>query len=496
MITIQLSPLSYRVKVSPLGQLFGTDLFLKSYMARFCHTTWDHVARRYILYRRYVHYDAKTETLYLPRYDFEDFCKHLDINRVSYQIEPITLQEGLPIEIPLKSHVKDRNEQQTAAIRYLTESPESLRGLSLSTGLGKTFCAIKSVSIIGRRSMICVSGLIDQWKREIFNFTDLKEEDIYVIQGAASMTKLLLKIDKTLFPKIILCSLGTIRAYAIGADSYENYPHFTTLFDLLQVGVKIIDEAHLNFFLTLMLDLQLNPVVNIALTATFDRGDPQVKQIYDSHYPKLMRFGENIFNRYIDIYSYNFSLGGMIPSTAYTTTMGYNHSKLEEWLTRKGKIHLERIYKSVYLPAIYSHYMNRKSPGQKLLILCSSIVMCEWLRKKLITDLLRNDDLTIDLYTYETDDSVLTSADVIISTPGSAGTGTDIKGLRTVLMTIATGSSVLNTQTLGRLRELPSGDTPVYAYTWCRDIQQHCNYQETRINTYRARGREFHDISL
>ena len=496
MVTVQLSPLSYRVKVSPQGQLYDTGIFLKSYLSRFCHNVWDHNARRYILYRRYVHYDKKTETLYIPRYDFEEFCRYLDANRIPFSVEHVALQRGLPVEIPLKPHVRDRNEQQTDAIDYLVNSPESLRGLSLSTGLGKTYCATKAMSLIGLRSMVCVGGLIDQWKREIFNFTELGDEDIYVIQGAPSMTKLLLKIDKTIFPKIILCSLGTIRAYAIGADSYENYPHFTTLFDLLRVGVKVIDEAHLNFFLTLMLDLQLNAAVNIALTATFDRDDPQVKAIFDSHYPKLMRFGEGIFNRYIDIYSYSFTLGGMVPGHAYTTTMGYNHSKFEEWLTRRGKTHLEHIYRRVYLPAIHAHYLNLKRPGQKLLILCSSIVMCEWLRKRLLVDLLKNDTLVIDLYTYETDDSVLTDADVIISTPGSAGTGTDIKGLRTVLMTIATGSDTTNKQTLGRLRELPTKDTPIYAYTWCRDIPQHCNYQETRINTFKARGRMFHDISL
>lgn len=55
---------------------------------------------------------------------------------------------------------------------------------------------------------------------------------------------------------------------------------------------------------------------------------------------------------------------------------------------------------------------------------------------------------------------------------------------------------VLNKQTLGRLRELANGDTPIYAYTWCRDIQPHQNYQETRRFTFRQRGKSFQEVSL
>ena len=497
MITIQRTPLSYRIKTAPNCQLLETNLHLSKYLNRFGHTVWDRRQHRSVLYRMYLKYDKKSSTLFLPQYDFESFCGLLNSNNIPYAVEEIPLQLGIPVDIPLKHYVKDRSEIQTKAIEYLTTSPESMRGLSLGTGQGKTYCFIKAASIIGRRTMLCVAGLIEQWENAILNFTELTKDDIYIIQGAASLTKLLLQIDKTIFPKFIICSLGTIRAYANGDDSYENYPPFTELMNRLKVGVKGIDEAHLNFYLTYILDLQTNAAVNIALTATFDRGDYQVKQIFDLHYPRLMRFGEGEYKRYIDIKSYSYSIAGnAISSKHYMTEKGYNQSKLEEWMLRKGRPHLDYIYKHVYSPIIYSHYINCRRKEQKLLVLCSTIMMCDWFEDKIIEDIPSQENLRVETYNYGTDRSILNEADIIVSTPGSAGTGTDIENLRTVLMTIASGSDILNKQSLGRLRELPNGDTPIYAYTWIRNIQAHCNYQEIRRVTYTSRGKSFQEINL
>ena len=123
-------------------------------------------------------------------------------------------------------------------------------------------------------------------------------------------------------------------------------------------------------------------------------------------------------------------------------------------------------------------------------------MMCDWFEDKIIEDIPSQENLRVETYNYGTDRSILNEADIIVSTPGSAGTGTDIENLRTVLMTIASGSDILNKQSLGRLRELPNGDTPIYAYTWIRNIQAHCNYQEIRRVTYTSRGKSFQEINL
>lgn len=496
MIEIYATALSYRIFVSPQGVLLGTQFNLERYLRRFNQTTWNQQLRRMVLYRRYVHYVHKTKMLYLPRYDLPDFCQMLTSVGIPHQVIELPLQEGLSIEIKLKPGVKPRNEIQAEAINYLATNPHHLRGLSLLPGMGKTYCTIDTLSRIGRRAIVSVGGLVDQWERAIYDFTELTEKDVYVIRGAPSLTKLLTQIDRNIHPKIILCSLGTMRNYVLDNSAYENYPCIDELTDRLKIGVRVIDEAHLNFWLSLMLDLRTNAKINIALTATFDRTDTQVQKIFHAHYPRDIRHGEEIIDKYVDIYSYSYSLGGAVPVKAYTTPKGYNHSKLEDYLLRRVPTKLEYIYATIYSPAIFANYINAYKPGEKLLILCATVAMCEWFRKRLEQDLPNQLNLKFATYVSETEDAVLADSDVILSTVGSAGTGTDIKNLKMVMMTIATSSNNTNRQTLGRLRKPDNGDTPVYVYTWCRDFQPHQNYQTTRKSTFTFLGKTFSEVDL
>lgn len=497
MIRILTTPLSFRISVSTQGQLIGTYIHLVNYLKKFNQTAWDHQLKRMVLLKRFVHYSRKTGLLYLPRYDLDSFCYFLKSEGVEYQIEELPLSVGKDVTINLLPHVRDKNERQTKAINHLTNSTDHLRGLSLGTGVGKTFCTIRTIINIGKRAMISVVGLVDQWEKALYQFTDLTPSDVYIIQGAPSLMKLLLQIDKTIFPKVIMCSLGTIRNYVLDSDTYENCPPFDELMDRLGVGVRVEDEAHLNFWLSLMIDLRTNCPINIALTATFERTDSQVKHIFNNHYPPSIRYGEDEYSQYIDVYSYSYTLGGqLLPMKAYSTPKGYNHSKLEEYLQRRTPTKLEYIYAMVYSPIIFSHYVNIRKPGQKLLILCSTVNMCKWFKIRLGQDLPSQEHFKINIYVSETSDSVLDESDIIISTPASAGTGIDIKNLLAMLQTVATGSPVLTKQTLGRLRELPNGDTPIYAYAWCRDILPHRNYQESRKFIYTQRGKSFTEINL
>lgn len=496
MITIQTTPLSYRIKALSTGQLCGTHIYLEEYLRKFNLTTWDQRARRFILMKRYVHFCRRTSMLYIPRYDLDSFLDFLRKRGVEWRIEEIPLQTGKTIDINLKPGVTDKNEKQTKGITQLLTSDEHLQGLSLNPGEGKTYCTIKVISVLKKRAFIACIGLVDQWIKSILQFTDLKKEDIYVIQGAPSVAKLLSQIDRNIHPKIIMCSLATLRGYVMDDESYGNYPPFDEICDRLGIGIRVIDEAHLNFHLSLLTDLRTNAYLNIALTATFDRNEIQVKTIFNNHYPPRIRYGEDEFTQHVDIFSYSYTLGNMLmPQKAYHTANGYNHSKMEDYLLRKMPTKLEYVYDRFYATAIYSHYVNIRKPGQKLLILCSTIEMCKWFKRRMEIDLPKEDNFKICIYVNGTSDDELEVNDIIVSTPGSAGTGTDIKDLLTVIMTVATGSDILNKQSLGRLREI-FGVTPNYAYFWNRDIIPHCNYQETRRITFTQRGKNYKEYTL
>ncbi|CAK9253469.1 unnamed protein product [Sphagnum jensenii] len=484
MIVISLAPLSYRLSVNEDGLLKGTHIRLGGYIRKFSQTAWDARARTSITLKRYLYYSPTTETLYLPRYDFETFCSFLQLNGVAYKTETLPISHGIPIKAKMQSWAVPRD-NQIPAIASLTEGTDPMRGLALNTGIGKTFCTITAIVTMGVRAMICVTGLIDQWIREIVKFTDIAEDDIYVIQGSSTMKRLLVEIDQTVHPKIILCSLGTLRNYATDKESYEQHPLFDDIYTRLGVGVRVIDEAHLNFWINYIIDLRSNTSVTIPLSATFDRADIQVKNIFDRHYPTMVRFGEGTYERYIDIYSYSYSLGGLSPKS-YMTPKGYSQVKFEEHLLlRRQK--LEYLYRHVYSPIIYAYYLNRYKAGEKMLILCGRVSMCAWFKEKLDEDLPKHLNLRVGVYADGIPDSICEESDMIISTVGSAGAGSDIKKLRVVMMTIATGSATTNKQTLGRLRDPKDGIAPIYAYTWCRDIPPHFNYEQDRREIYRLR---------
>ena len=357
-----------------------------------------------------------------------------------------------------------------------------------------TATSIVAISKIGRRALICVPFMLEQWVKSIKKFTKLKDDDIYVIQGMASFAKLMARIDKSLHPKIIIISIPTLRMYADGAENYHNFPNFDKLCDHLKIGVRVVDEVHLNFQTNLLFDMRMNNAVTIPLTATFDNSSQSVKIIFENHYPRRERFGENHYKRYVDVYAYGYRLGFTPPSNAYRGREGYSHTKFETWLlAKKNRRVLEDIKSRVYAPIINSHYINKADPKEKLLVLAATVEMCKNLKESYTEDYA---DKKSSIYIGGTKDEVLDENDIIVSTPRSAGTGRDIKDLRTTLMTVSVRSSPLNKQVMGRLRELPSGNTPEYVYCHCLDIPQHVSHAEFRKEILEPLSKTFTTATL
>lgn len=653
-VDVATTPLSYRIGISPAGNLKGTNINIREFVSPFNEFKFDVRSRRWVLDRQYRYYNKKKETLHLPRYDLPRFLDWVKEQGCTPNVIEIPLVKGRSVEIPLDPAYSDRNELQTKAIQYLSDQEGSpLRGLAIQTGCisgsmsirimslgvefvttlrefsdrmqnpedirtqgidpddvyirslntdtgrffwnkiisitnsgilpvtrvelsngrqlicteehllraessyvetgksygqrlafiegyeegteivsyddveyveavgiddlcfdlevshpypnfvvgdfvvhnsGKTYSTIKTLSLLGVRSMICVPSMVEQWRKAIETFTLLRGDDIYVITGAASISKLLLGIDRKLNPKIILCSSATLQNYCDDKDSYANYPSFDEFCQRLDIGVRITDEAHWRFHANLMLDLRLTPAITVALTATFDNSREDAKRIFDAHYPPSIRYGEGVYKKYSTIYDYHFTSGyGDIPLHAYSGREGYSHASLEKWLLR-NEIKLLQIWDDVWKPALYEHYVSvREKETDKLLVLATCVSMCKWLVKRIRK---MCPDRKVAIYISETDDSVLTDADIIVSTPKSAGTGRDIPGLITLLNTVATASVVELKQTLGRLRELKDGRSPRYL-TWClRSIAKHIKYAMKRDTVLRPLVIAYYRVEL
>lgn len=492
-VTIWRTPLNFRVKALVSGYLIeAPTVYIGRYAEKFSEHEWDRWANRWIRKARYLHYNKITNMLHFPRYDYESFIQLITSANCTLNIIDIPTAYGKEVEIPLDPAYGPKDAAQAAAIDYLVDGDDGpMRGLAIQTGQGKTFSAITTIARRGRRGMICVGGMTDQWVAEIKKFTLLWDEDIYVLQGQPSVDKLFKNIDQSISPKIIVASIDTLRGYARDKESYSSYPPFDEFCDYLQIGVRVIDEAHLDFFTNMMIDLRLNVALTIPLTATFGRENRDAKRIFDAHYPPSVRFGEGTFKKYVSTYAYRYQSGvNDVPTRAWKTPQGYSHAKYEDWLlTHQQK--LLYVYTNVYRPIIEGHYLNIKQPGQRLLILCATVAMCNWFETKLR---LEYPDLTTNIYIGETDDEILSTSDIIVSTPGSCGTGRDVKQLRSLLATISIGGDNLNKQVFGRLRELPNGDTPVMVYSYHTGIGPQIRHHEKRKAIYMERSKTYTEV--
>lgn len=147
---------------------------------------------------------------------------------VDDEIEDLT-SDGVYIDI--EADITPRNKRQEKSIDLLVNNLNGL--LSCEPGMGKTICAIAAISKIKKRTIIFAHKvkLLEQWKSEFLNFTDLTEDDI----GKLS-TK---NYDKVFKKKIILCTEHII-PYAIKHKNKE----FLEALHNSGIGIAVIDEVH------------------------------------------------------------------------------------------------------------------------------------------------------------------------------------------------------------------------------------------------------------
>jgi len=479
-VRIFTTPLSFRVGVTENGALIDApSLAIHPYMDRFTHYQWNQLFRTREVVARYRHYNKQTRLLHIPRFDLDAFTSYLGSFDQKYTIEDYPLVYGDKVDIPLKPTFVYRDKRQEDSVNYITDtSTGNVKGLSLQTGAGKTATTIFVIAKMGVRSAIGLEGddLIAQWYESFEKFTYLKPEDFYLIQGAESLAYLILNFKKTLFPKVIFYSIKTMRAFVVRNGPYITFPYAEELCELLGIGLRITDEAHTNFLANLYIDLAFNNFHTVALTATFNVTNERIKAIFDGHYPIEIQYGHQFYKKYITMYLYTYSLGEEVGTWAYMGAKGYNHVKYEKWLLKK-KHRVNLFARSKLRPLMDIHYENVKRPGDKCLILCTQVSMCEyiyalakqWYPNRKVTTFFGGDEIKL-----------FKENDIIIATVKSCGTAKDIPQLLTVICTTAMGSGPLPEQVIGRCRELPDGRSPHALFLGNSSIPRHIEYLESK----------------
>lgn len=429
---------------------------------------YDKVAHQYTDHIWYIDQDI----LYVPTGVSVSEIKLSLENAYGEEIKVINKMPEERFNIPRKNNGYDfllepRNELQLNAVNFLGEientknNPAGQRILDLNTGDGKTFVALNYASKAERIPMIICgrNNIIKQWHTRIREYTGLMDENIYIISGEPTISKL--KKMNLRDIKKIKYFLAMTRTVELHLDDVNN------LMDRLGVSVKIFDEAHENYISNFMIDSKLN-VPSIYLTATFQRSDMIENRIMQNEFQNVQRFSESTIldngnsinnpqgkdkyrNVVIARYKSRITPAGRKSINKKSMMRGFNNIEYSKRLLSESYEEFWKRLNSILSSWVYN-------TGAKTLILVSTIDLVEQ-----VTESIENvipDNLTVSKYhgkVSKSDKLKALNSNIIVSTEKSFSTGVDVKGLRLIISTINTRSETLVTQMAGRLRRPESG---------------------------------------
>lgn len=475
---------SIRIRASKFGELIE-GAWINRTLNSLTHKTFNPKKRYYEIEAIYYLYDEKTGELVLPRHALNSVISDLKYYELNYEIIDIPVIKSVYQYLSMNSSWVDRPEHE-AALNWLNDISKPMRACNLQTGLGKTYVAVKTSALLRKATIIVQEKLDDQWVANYLEKTDITEDEIFVVKGAPSLLKLLHTDTK---PKVIIFSIKTLMNY-INATSFPyndilSYEEFLIEFG---VGLKIVDEFHLNFYANTIVDLHSNIENNIYLSATPKRSSGSAKEIFKIIYPSEIIGGGGVYQKYVHVIVYTYHME-IFKYKQLQTIHGYSHIKYENLIANDTNLRKKFMY-DVLKPIIDSYYVNSFGNKGRLLILASSISFCNLIQQYLSFFYEDKDICTF----VDRDPLENLNADIIVSTPGSCGTGKDLKDLYITINTISLSSEPLTEQILGRLRKIPN-ITPIYVDMSNKCVAKHNQSRQIRSRIYRTRASKYEELT-
>lgn len=380
-------------------------------------------------------------------------------------------------------------DDQPLVIEYLLD-PQAARAklVEIQMGKGKSYVTMEAQKVKrGIGIFVMTPKYIPKWLIDLRKTFNLDIDDVIVAQGSEELMALLELAAQEVTPsyKWVIVSNRTLQNFyklyeEVGKEvtelGYACYPW--QLFQHLKGRTRIIDEVHENFQFNFLVDCNTHVEDSISLSATTKFDDDFKNLMFQIAYPGSTRFKGIPYDKYITGRAVFYSLKD--PQKIRFTARGrssYSHIVFEQSLMKSRQSvenymqMINMIMRGTFLKSDFY------KPGDKCVLFFASIDMCtiatEWFKKNY-------PGMKVTRYVEEDPYDNLMNADIRCTTLMSAGTGVDVPGLTTTILTTAIRSSQSNIQGMGRLRKLPDGRAPIFVWMSCQDVPKHIEYHNHR----------------
>ena len=160
--------------------------------------------------------------------------------------------------------------------------------VDLDTGTGKTFLMVATACYFQTRCVIFIppiSKIGNQWMDTLDKFTTLNRDEYLYVKGS-EMCKDIIK-GKYKKVKVFIIPRSTVLSFVRKYD--DDWNMLTRLVDAMNVGIKGIDEAHMDFNTIVNIDCFTNVPKTYYMSSSPSRSEKTEKIIYKKVFTKNQR---------------------------------------------------------------------------------------------------------------------------------------------------------------------------------------------------------------
>ena len=384
------------------------------------------------------------------------------LNALGYVVSSVSkepIEHMFKIQASKKKYIQIENiafDNHTEKVRCIkVDDPEHLFLTENFIVTHNTYTSCVGAVLYKRKTLVIChrAELLKQWHSTFIEKIGMDDSDIHTLTTEDFLAAEQMKLD---LGDVYLLSHQTFR-FALHAMN-NDFERVSKAIENFGIGLKIIDEAHLEFRNIVDIDMCMNIKRNLYLTATDGRSSKDENAIFKHVFTNAVKFTKNAKhkNKWIEYCTIFINTNVPYKVSKFQLENGRGMSA-----TKYGKAVIKRDRNKTHFHAINEllRVIFTRDEHAKVLIFMPLIELCDELEFFINTHLNKDQSFDYDLrvgtinsHNTKLENERSSKCDVIISTILSCGTGKDIPGLTDIICCSPFKSAITTQQVLGRLR--------------------------------------------